>query len=143
MQTQSLRAMAETTTATDAQGFSKPETSAGYLTVIAALTTGVLHLYLIPGALATAGTTGGVLFALNGIGFLGGTVLYLSKYWRKELFLVAALYALASILAMFMVHGWTIDSLLYRDGSIAQWAITAKTAETIIFGASLYLYSNS
>lgn len=135
--------MAETTTATGAQVFSTPANSAGYLAVIAGLTTGILHLYLIPGALATAGTTGGVLFALNGIGFVGGTVLYLSKYWPKELFIVAALYALASIVAMFMVHGWTIDSLLYRSGSIAQWAITAKSAESILIGCSLYLYSNS
>ena len=135
--------MAETTTATDAQAFSTPANSAGYLAVLTALTTGLLHLYLIPGALATAGTTGGGLFALNGIGFVGGTVLYLSKYWRKELFIVAALYALASIVAMFMIHGWTIDSLLYRNGSIAQWAITAKSAESILIGCSLYLYSNS
>jgi hypothetical protein len=135
--------MAETTTATGAQTFSTPENSAGYLAVLTALTTGILHLYLIPGALATAGTTGGVLFALNGIGFVGGAVLYLSKFWRKELFLVAAFYALASIVAMFMVHGWTIDSLLYRNGSIAQWAILSKSAESILLGSSLYIYSNS
>ena len=135
--------MAETTTASDAQAFSTPEHSTGYLAVLTALTTGILHLYLIPGALEAAGTTGGVLFALNGLGFLGGTALYLSKYWRKELFVVAALYALASILAMFIVHGWTIDSLLYRGGSIAHWAITVKTAEAILIGSSLYLYSNN
>jgi len=135
--------MAETTTATGVQTFSKPENTAGYLAVLTALVTGVLHLYLIPGATATAGTTGGVLFALNGAGFIGGTVLYLSKYWRKELFLVAAIYAVISILAMFMVHGWTIDSLLYRNGSIAQWAISAKSAEAILAVSSLYLFSNS
>ena len=135
--------MAETTTATGAQTFSTPENSAGYLAILTALTTGILHLYLIPGALATAGTTGGVLFGLNGIGFVGGAVLYLSKFWRKELFLVAAFYALASIVAMFMVHGWTIDSLLYRNGSIAQWAILSKSAESILLGSSLYIYSNS
>ena len=135
--------MAETTTASDAQAFSTPEHSTGYLAVLTALTTGILHLYLIPGALATAGTTGGVLFALNGIGFVGGTGLYLSNYWRKELFIVAALYALASIVAMFIIHGWTIDSLLYRNGSIAQWALLAKSAESILIGCSLSLYSNS
>ena len=135
--------MAETTTATGAQTISKPEDSVGYLAVLAGLTTGILHLYLIPGAFEAAGTTGGVLFILNGVGFVGGTGLYLSKYWRKELFVLAAIYALASIVAMFMVHGWTIDSLLYRNGSIAQWAITSKSAESILIGCSLYLYSNS
>ena len=134
--------MAETTTASDAQAFSTPEHSAGYLAVLTALTTGILHLYLIPGAVATAGTTGGVLFLLNGTGFVGGTVLYLSKYWRKELFLVAAVYALISILAMFMVHGWGIEAF-YRDGSLAQWAVITKTAESVLLGCSLYLYSSS
>ncbi|TQQ82805.1 hypothetical protein EGH24_05025 [Halonotius terrestris] len=134
--------MAETTTATGAQAFSTPENSAGYLAVLTALITGILHLYLIPGALQAAGTTGGVLFALNGIGFVGGTLIYLSKYWRKELFLVAALYALASILAMFMVHGWGVEAF-YRDGSLAHWAIITKSAESILLGCSLYLFSNS
>jgi len=56
---------------------------------------------------------------------------------------VAAIYAILSILAMFMIHGWTIDSLLYRNGSIAQWAISAKSAEAILAVCSLYLFSNS
>jgi len=134
--------MAETTTATGVQTFSTPENPAGYLAVLTALTTGILHLYLIPGATATAGTTGGVLFALNGTGFIGGKVLYLSKYWRKGLFLVAAIYAVLSILAMFMVHGWGIEAF-YRGGSLAHWAVITKTAESILAVCSLYLYSNS
>ncbi|MEA1932400.1 MAG: hypothetical protein U9O06_12760 [Euryarchaeota archaeon] len=134
--------MGETTTATSVPVFSKPENPTGYLAILTALTTGILHLYLIPGAVATAGTTGGVLFLLNGAGFVGGTVLYLSKYWRKELFLVAAIYALLSILAMFMVHGWGIGAF-YRDGSLAHWAVITKTVESILLGCSLYLYSNS
>jgi len=133
--------MAETTTATGARTFSKPENAAGYLGVLTALTTGLMHLFLTPGAFEAAGTTGGVLFILNGVGFVGGTGLYLSKYWRTELFLVAAIYALASILAMFMVHGWGVEAF-YRDGSIAQWAILVKTAEAILIGCSLSLYSN-
>mgnify|MGYP006876390970 FL=1 len=135
--------MAETTTAADVQAFRTPETSAGYLAVLTALTTGIMHLYLTPGAFEAAGTVGGVLFILNGTGFVGGTVLYLSNYWRRELFVVTALYAFASILAMFMIHGWTIDSLLYRNGSIAKWAILTKSAESILIGCSLYLYSDS
>jgi len=134
--------MAETTTAKDVQAFSKPENPAGYLAILTALTTGILHLYLTPGAFEAAGTLGGVLFILNGIGFVGGTVLYVSKYWRRGLFLVAAIFALASILAMFNVHGWGVEAF-YRDGSIAQWAILAKSAESILIGCSLYLFSNS
>jgi len=134
--------MGETTTATGVPVFSKPENPAGYLAILTALTTGILHLYLIPGAVATAGTTGGVLFLLNGAGFVGGTVLYLSKYWRRELLFVAALYAGISILAMFMVHGWGIEAF-YRDGSLAHWAVITKTVESMLIGCSLYLYSNS
>lgn len=84
-----------------------------------------------------------MLFLLNGTGFIGGTILYLSKYWRKELYLVAAAYALLTIVAMFLVQGWTVEAILFMDGSIAQWRILSKTAEVLLIACSLYLFSNS
>ncbi|SEU13617.1 hypothetical protein [Natrinema hispanicum] len=68
-----------------------PSNPIGYLVILAAVITGVIHLLLGPQVMGFSQLLG-VLFILNGVGFLGGTVLYLINYWRSELYLVAAGY---------------------------------------------------
>jgi hypothetical protein len=74
----------------------------------------------------------GVLFYLNGLGFLGGVLLYLTRYWRRELFLVAVGYAVITLVAF----------LVLQD-SINQKAVISKTAEAVVATGAAYLYGAS
>lgn len=121
--------------------FSLPSHPAGYLAIVATLATASIHLVLGPRLMEFSQTLG-ILFILNGLGFLGGLVLYSSRYWRPELFLVAAGYALVTILALFVFQGFSIDAF-YMQGSLNPLAVGSKTAEVILTICSVYLYTAS
>lgn len=117
----------------------RPGTPVGYVAVVFAAVTALVHLLLAPAVLGFSQTLG-ILFALNGLGFLGGIALYFSQYWRRELFLVAALYALVTIVAFFAWGGLEGLSAFYTQGELNPMAVVAKTAEGLLVIAALYLY---
>jgi len=118
-----------------------PSNPIGYLVILAAVITGVIHLLLGPQVMGFSQLLG-VLFILNGIGFLGGTIIYLSNYWRSELYLVAAGYAVATIFGLFIFQGFSIEAF-YMNGSLNPMAVVSKAAEAVIALGTLYLYTNS
>ncbi|CAI49616.1 uncharacterized protein NP_3050A [Natronomonas pharaonis DSM 2160] len=131
--------MGATSTTSSASVFRKPGNPVGYIAIVMALVTGVLHLVAATNAIQFSQTLG-ILFVLNGLGFLGGIGLYLSKYWRKELFIVAALYSLVTILALFPVQGWGVEAF-YMQGEINPLAVITKAAEAVLVVCALYLYA--
>jgi hypothetical protein len=125
---------------TRADGLSLPATPLGYLAVLLALVTGVLHLVLVPQVIGFSRTLA-ALFALNGLGFLGGIAVFLTPYWRRELYLVAALYALATILALFVFQGFGVDAF-YRGGQLNPLAVVTKAAEALLVVVAGVLYAS-
>ncbi|NHN65307.1 hypothetical protein G9463_18665 [Haloarcula sp. JP-Z28] len=121
--------------------FSLPSHPAGYLAIVATLATAGIHLVLGPRVMGFSQILG-ILFILNGLGFLGGLVLYSSRYWRPELFLVAAGYALVTILSLFVFQGFSIEAF-YMQGSLNPLAVGSKLAEAILAICSVYLYTAS
>ncbi|AZH24991.1 DUF7475 family protein [Haloplanus aerogenes] len=120
---------------------SLPENPVGYLAILLAIVTGVIHLLLGPRVMGFSQTLG-ILFILNGLGFMGGIILYLTHYWRRELFLVAAGYALVTFLAFFFFGGFEgFVSPFYRGGELNMMAVVAKAAEVLIVAVSAYLYT--
>jgi hypothetical protein len=128
-----------TTTRSDRSLISLPSHPVGYLAVLAALLTGVIHLLLGPRVMGFSQTLG-ILFILNGLGFLGGIAVYLSRFWRRELFLVAAGYAVVTILALFAFQGFGLDAFFSR-GSLNPMAVGAKAAEAVLAACAVYLYA--
>ncbi|MCX2817851.1 hypothetical protein EGH25_00525 [Haladaptatus sp. F3-133] len=120
---------------------STPENPVGYVMVLLAVVTGAIHLLLAVSVISFS-TTLGVLFALNGIGFFGGTAVYFTRFWRRELYVVAALYALATIVALFVFQGFGVEAF-YRQGSLNPMAVVSKAVEVGIVVCALYLYSES
>lgn len=84
----------------------------------------------------------GILFILNGLGFLGGIALYVTSYWRKELYLVAAGYALVTVIALFAFQGVSLDAF-YRSGALNPMAVASKVAEVVVAVCSGYLYTQT
>lgn len=121
--------------------FSKPSSSIGYVAVLMAVITGVLHLLAATNAIQFSQLLA-VLFVLNGLGFLGGIVVYLSRFWRRPLFLVAAAYSIVTILALFPFQGWGIEAF-YMGGSINPIAVITKAAEAVLAVCALYLYATT
>ena len=118
-----------------------PSHPVGYIAILAAVVTAVIHLLLGPRVMGFSQLLG-VLFILNGLGFLGGLVLYVSRYWRRELYLVAAGYALVTILAFFVFQGFGVDAFFNRGG-LNQMAVAAKAAELVLAVCAAYLYTNT
>ena len=116
-----------------------PSNPVGYVAILAAIVTGVLHLVLATQVIGFSQFLA-VLFALNGLGFLGGIGVYLSGYWRRELYVVAAGYALATVLALFVFQGFSVEAF-YQGGSVNPGAVISKAAEIVLAAASLYLYT--
>jgi hypothetical protein len=116
-----------------------PDDPVGYVAILAAIVTGVLHLVLATQVIGFSQFLA-VLFALNGLGFLGGIGVYLSGYWRRELYVVAAGYALVTVLALFVFQGFSVEAF-YRGGSVNPGAVISKAAEVVLAAASLYLYA--
>lgn len=109
------------------------------MAILAALVTGVLHLVLATQVIGFSQLMAG-LFLLNGLGFLGGIGVYLSQFWRRELYLVAAGYALLTVLAFFVFQGFSVEAF-YQRGSLNQFAIISKSAELVFAGCTVYLYT--
>jgi hypothetical protein len=121
----------------------RPESPVGYIAILLAAVTGAIHLFLAPQVLGFSQTLA-VLFALNGLGFAGGIVVYLTRYWRRELFLVATGYALVTFLAFFFFGGFEgFVSAFYMRGELNVMAVVAKAAEALFAAATVYLYAAS
>ena len=103
------------------------------------LITGVLHLVAATNAIQFSQVLG-ILFVLNGLRFLGGPGVYLTTYWRKELFVVAALYSLVTILALFPVQGWGVEAFYMQESSNPPAVIT-KAAKAVLVVCTAYLYA--
>jgi hypothetical protein len=118
-----------------------PSHPLGYVAVLAAVVTAVVHLLLGQRVMGFSQTLG-ILFVLNGLGFLGGLGLYLSRYWRRELYLVAAGYAVVTIVAFFAFQGFGPDAF-YRQGSLNPLAVAAKAVELVLAVTVVYLYTEA
>lgn len=116
-----------------------PQNPLGYIAILLAVVTGVIHLVLAPRVVGFSQTLA-ILFALNGLGFVGGILLYLTRFWRRELYLVAALYALATVLALFVFQGFGVDAF-YSQGQLNPMAVGSKAAEVLLAVVAGYLYT--
>jgi hypothetical protein len=115
----------------------------GYLANHFAAVTAVIHLILAPQVIGFSQTLG-ILFALNGLGFAGGLALYITGTWRRELYLVAALYALVTFVAFFVFGGFDgFVSAFYMQGSLNYNAVAAKVSEVLLAVCSVFLYANA
>lgn len=119
----------------------RPDHHVGYVAILLALVTGAIHLFEVTEVIGFDGTLA-LLFALNGLGFLGGVAVYLTRYWRRELFLVAALYSLATIVAFFDWNGWGLAAF-YIEGELSALAIASKATEAMLVFVAVYLYSEA
>jgi small basic protein len=133
--------MSNTAATAQSGGIQWPDNTLGYVAIIAAIVTGVLHLLAVTRAIQFSQTLA-ILFALNGLGFLGGIGVYLTRYWRRSLFLVAAAYSVVTILALFAFQGWSIEAF-YMSGSLNPIAVISKVAEAVLAIAALALYGQS
>lgn len=70
-----------------------PSGIAPYIAILAALVSTYVHLSLAPRVLQFDFVQG-VLFILAGLGFICGIAVYLSKYWQREFYPVAIVFAL-------------------------------------------------
>ncbi|WP_049982182.1 hypothetical protein [Halorubrum sp. BV1] len=115
-----------------------PDNLAGYVAILMALVTGLIHLAATTRAIEMSVVLA-VLFVLNGLGFLGGAALYLTRFWRRQLFLVAAVYSVVTILALFPFRGWGIEAF-YMNGAINPIVVITKAAEAVLAVVSVQLY---
>ena len=118
-----------------------PSNPVGYVAILMALVTGIIHLVATTRAIEMSVVLA-VLFVLNGLGFLGGAALYLTRFWRRWLFLAAAVYSLVTILALFPFRGWGIEAF-YMNGAINPIVTITKIAEAVLAVVSVYLYSSA
>mgnify|MGYP000698828640 CR=1 FL=1 len=118
-----------------------PESPLGYVAIVLALVTAVIHLRLAPQVIGFSQTLA-ILFALNGLGFLGGIGLFLTRFWRRELYLVAAVYALVTVLALFAFQGFGVDAF-YIQGQLNPMAVVSKAVEVLLAVVTGFLYANT
>lgn len=109
-----------------------PSNPIAYIAILTALISAAIHLFLAPKVIGFDQTTG-LLFVLNGLGFIGGILVFLTRYWRREFYLVAVGYALATIVAFFAMGGPT--NMLSISSKIAE-AVLALTATYLYFSAN-------
>jgi len=133
--------MSNTAATSSSTGVQLPDTTLGYVVILAAIVTGGLHLLAVTKAIQFSQTLA-ILSALNGLGFLGGIGIYLTRYWRRSLFFVAAAYAIITILALFAFRGWTVEAF-YMGGSLNPVAVISKAAEAVLAASTLILYSQA
>lgn len=112
-----------------------------YVAILATIVTALIHLSLGPQVMVFSQQLGS-LFILNGAGYLGGLGLYLSRFWRRGLYLIATGYAVLTILAFFAFRGVTPSAFVTR-GSLDELAVVAKAAEFVLAAVSIYLYTDS
>lgn len=101
-----------------------------YAAIFAALVSAGIHLWLAPVVMAFD-TVQAILFVLAALGFIGGIGVFLTRYWRREFYTVAILFAFAQIIAYFVL-----------GGPPSNLAIASKTAESVFIVAAAYLYVN-
>lgn len=130
--------MGENPTTNTDSALELPSSFVGYIAIIMAVITGVLHLVASTNAIEFSQVIA-ILFVLNGLGFLGGAALYLTRFWRRPLFLVAAAYSIVTILALFPVQGWGVEAF-YMEGNLNPLAVITKAAEAILAVCAIYLY---
>lgn len=99
---------------------SLPSDPVAYVAILGALVSAAIHLWLAPTLMGFSQTLG-ILFYLNGLGWIGGLLLFVSRYWRRELYLVAAGYAAVTIIAFFVM-----------SGRLRPMAVLAKLAEAVV-----------
>lgn len=129
----------ETDASDDGSPFEPPARPLGYVAILAAVVTGAIHLLLGANVLGFNRLLG-VLFLMNGLGFLGGTGLYLTRHWRREFYLVAAGYAAVTVLAFFAFQGVGVDAF-YMRGSLNPMAVVAKAVELVLAAVAVALYA--
>jgi uncharacterized membrane protein len=132
--------MAEASTATDDGLVQVSKHPVGYVMVLLAAVTGLIHLVAITNAIRFSQTLA-VLFGLNALGFFGIIGLYFTRFWRAELYIATALYALATIIALFLFQGFSLDAF-YVQGSLNPMAVISKAVEAGIILCAGYLYAN-
>ncbi|MGB9957143.1 DUF7475 family protein [Haloferax prahovense] len=122
---------ADTTTAESRPLFTGlPSGIAPYVAIVGALASAYVHLSMAP-MLLQFDQAQAILFVLAGVGFLAGIAVYLSRFWRREFYLVAIAFALAQIVA------WVVMS-----GRVSDMAILSKGGEAVFAVAAAYLYLN-
>lgn len=102
-----------------------------YVMIAAALVSAAIHLWLTP-VVIEFDTVQAVLFVLASLGFIGGIVVYATRYWRREFYILMSLFALAQIIAYFVM-----------GGPVNAMAIASKVAEAIVVLAAGYLYTTA
>ncbi|ELZ57943.1 MULTISPECIES: hypothetical protein [unclassified Haloferax] len=122
--------MSADTTTTESQPLftGLPSGIVPYVAILGALASVYAHFSLAP-VLMQFDQTQAILFVLAGVGFLAGIAVYLSKFWRREFYLVAIAFALAQIVA------WVVMS-----GRVSEMAILSKGGEAVFSAAAAYLY---
>ena len=133
--------MGATPTTDTESTFRSPSNPVGYIAILMALITGVLHLVASTNAIEFSQVLA-ILFVLNGLGFLGGAALYLTRFWRRSLYIVAAAYSIVTILALFPVQGWGIEAF-YMEGNLNPLAVITKAAEAVLAVCAIYLYADA
>ena len=108
-----------------------PSSSVAYLAIVAALVSAAIHLWLAPVLLSFAPTQA-VLFVLAGLGWIGGIIVFLTRYWRRAFYLLAIGFALAQLIAFIVLNG-----------PLTTMSITAKAAEAVFVIIATYLYVNT
>ncbi|MDS0295926.1 DUF7475 family protein [Halogeometricum luteum] len=121
----------QSTAASESSLLSLPSNNLAYIGVVATLVSALIHLYLAPTVMGFDPTTG-VLFYLNALGWLVGVALFFTRYWRRSLHLVAAGYAVLTIVAYFAMGGPTNPM-----------AIASKVAEAVVALVAGYLYASA
>ncbi|WP_424000192.1 DUF7475 family protein [Haloarcula salina] len=99
-----------------------------YVAIVAALVSTYIHLSMAP-MIMQFDQTQGILFVLAGLGFLAGIAVYLTRFWRREFYLVAIGFSLAQVAAFFVM-----------GGPLNDMAIASKLAEVVFALAAAALY---
>ena len=122
---------------------STPDHPVGYVMVLLAAVTGAIHLVMVPRVIGFSQMMA-TLFALNGLGFAGIIVLYFTRFWRHEFYILAALYALATIVALFVFPEVDLSlGVFYMGDSLNPMAVVSKAVEAGMVVCALYLFSES
>ncbi len=116
-----------------------PEHPVGYLAILMALITGIIYTVLVPNVIDFS-LMMAIIFALNDIGFLVGIILYLSNIWHKKLYILAAIYALATIIALFIFQGFSIEAFYGPGEGLNIIKVISKITEAILTISVIYLF---
>lgn len=126
-----LPSMSETTTNTPGRSSlirGVPSGIVPYVMIVAALVSAAIHLWLVP-VVIQFDTTQAILFVLAALGFVVGVAVYVTRYWRREFYVLVGLLAVAQIVAYFVM-----------GGPVNAMAILSKSAEAVVAVTAAYLY---